>query len=568
MRMTLALRLLLITLAGILPMLTIIIYNEHSVRQSRYLEIHQLAAANAQQAALEIERLITGAENVLKAVAAAPAIHQFHAGRCTEYLANLKGQIPELFLIVLFDAEGRSLCRSDGSQIVTNIANRPYFKEAMANPGQLSVGTYTRSRAAGHPVLPLALGIQPKATTPAVVVAAALDLDWLAASLKRRDIVRNGSLTIADAQGVIIAREPFPDRFVGTAIPEGFMHLVRSDSPGTQEVVSQDGTRRIIGYIPAAGSPTGIYLSVGISVEEAFAEIDRGSARAAAIAISASAIALLLAHGFSQKLVQGPVFRIQQSVSARRKGQGTMRTGMDSRQGELEALGQEFDQFMDELDRANADRLQAEERRLLMTHELAHRLKNVIATIQSVAMQTFRGQTAPDVLAAFTQRLGSIATAHHLLLRDAESAASLRSTIEATLATFAELDSQRVWLEGPEIRIKPASVQSLAMALHELATNAVKYGALSDEKGSLRISWEVSDDVLRLEWREADGPPVAPPERTGFGTKMIERVLSMELKANVSLQYEPTGVVCLILAPVSTTVDGTSPDSMVKKDAM
>lgn len=560
MRLTLGLRLLLITLAGILPMLAIIVYNEHSVRQSRYLEIHQLAAANARQAALEIERLVTGAENVLKVVAAAPAILNMDPIRCVEYLANLKGQIPELYVIVLFDTDGRSLCRSDGSQIVTNIADRPYFKNAVANPGQLSMGYYTLSRAARHPVLPLALGIPSTGQRPALVIAAGLDLDWLTASLKRREIAKNGSLTIADAQGVIIAREPFPERFVGTAIPENFMHLVRSDKPGTEEVVSQDGTRRIIGYIPATVAPKGIYLSVGISVDQAFAEIDRGTVRAATIAVSASAIALLLAHWFSLNLVQGPVLTIQRIVSARRKGEAAVRTGMDSRQGELEALGQEFDQFMDELDQANADRLHAEERRELMTHELAHRLKNVIATIQAVAVQTFRGRSDADALTAFTQRLGSIATAHHLLLHDTESAASIRATIEATLATFANLDSERVVLDGPDIRIKPASVQSLAMALHELATNAAKYGALSNDLGTITITWEVDEDMLKLEWHELAGPLVTPPDRTGFGTKMIERVLAMELKAEVSLRYEPTGVVCLILAPVSTTVEGASAD--------
>lgn len=555
MRLTLGLRLLLITLAGILPMLVIIVYNEHSVRQSRYLEIHQLAAGNAQQAALEIERLVTGAENVLKAVVAAPAILDLDATRCAQYLADLKRQIPELHVIVLFDANGRSLCRSDGSERMTTIDDRPYFRGALAEPGKLSVGEYTLSQQTQNAVLPLALSFPAQDGRPPLVIAAGLDLDWLTTSLKRRQLAKNGSLTIADRQGTIIAREPFPERFIGTQIPDAFMHLVQGEKPGTQEVVSQDGTRRIIGYVPAAVSPSGIYLSVGISVEQAFAEINRGTLRAATIAVSASAIALLMAHWFSRKLVQGPVLRIQQIVSARRKGQLAARSGMVSRQGELEALGQEFDQFMDELDQANADRQHAEERRELMTRELAHRLKNVIATIQSVAVQTFRGRTEPEVLDAFTQRLGSIATAHHLLLRDAASAASIRTTIEATLATFANLDNERIRLDGPEIRIKPVSVQSLTMALHELATNAVKYGALSNAGGSIEVTWTIADEMLRLEWREVHGPPVSPPQRKGFGTKMIERVLSMELKAEVSLLYEPTGLVCVIVAPLSSTVD-------------
>ena len=555
MRMTLGSRLLMITAAGIVPMFAILGYNEYSVRQARYLELHQLAGAAAQQAALEIERLLSGAENVLKAVSVSSAVESQDVAACTRYLADIKGQIPELSVIAVYGADGVSRCRSDTSQAISDLSDRPVYKDVLASPGRLVVGDYTISRTTGRAGVPLAFAIPASDGAIRGFVAAALDLDWLSQTLKARQIAKNGSLTIADKHGVIIAREPLPERFVGTRIPETFLRLVNADDAGSEEVVSQDGTRRIIGYIPASVPPVGLYLSVGIAVDQAFAEIDRGSIRAGVIALAASAIALLLAHGLSNRLVQGPVRRIERVLAARGKGRETIRTGMRADDGELEALGAEFDRFMDGLNLANEERRVAEERRQLMTHELSHRLKNIIATIQAVAVQTLRGRSDADALNAFVERLGSIATAHQLLLTGAEGSASVRLTIEASLGTFVGAETERVTLEGPELFLKTNAVQSLTMAIHELATNAVKYGALSNETGVVRIKWSLTDDQFHLDWLEKHGPPVEPPSRTGFGTRMIKRVLAMELRADVTMDYSRQGFHCGIAAPSSALLD-------------
>lgn len=553
MQLTLGRRLVLIVLAGILPMLAVLGYNEYSVRQARHQEIHQIALSSAQQAALEIERLVVGVENVFKAIAAVPEVRALEASGCATYLRELKSSMPELSAIVVLDLQGYSKCRSDDVAAGSNSSDRSYFRDAISVPGKLVVGEYTISRATGRAGLPFAFAVPDQNMRPTWVIVAWLDLNWLADTLKRRALAKNGSLTIADRQGVIIGREPLPDRFIGTQIPEQFMTLVRSLEPGTIEVSSQDGTRRVLGYIPAALPPEGIYISIGISVDEAFREINKGTLRAVIVAILASAASLLIALLFSRKLVQGPVNLIQRVLAARRKGKERVRTGMIAERGELEALGAEFDRFMDDLHQANVEKQAAEERRQLMTQELSHRLKNIIATIQSVAHQTLRKRSEPEALESFTRRLGSIAQAHHLLLNETASGAHLETTIRAALTSFVDPESNRLRLAGPDLHLKSSSVQCLTMALHELATNAAKYGALSTDAGILSIEWKVIEDTFILEWREQGGPLVGVPKQAGFGTRMIEKVLAAELNGQVSLLYEASGLICRVQAPIAST---------------
>jgi two-component sensor histidine kinase len=147
-----------------------------------------------------------------------------------------------------------------------------------------------------------------------------------------------------------------------------------------------------------------------------------------------------------------------------------------------------------------------------------------------------------------------------VLTREGWEGASLREIVAQAISPFAgrvasgesEPAGGRFVLEGPDLRLTPRTALALAMALQELATNAVKYGALSNETGQVRIIWSVDESrCLRLTWSEQGGPPVTPPSRRGFGSRLIERSLSSDLGGEVSLRFEPSGVVCTIEAPVS-----------------
>lgn len=197
------------------------------------------------------------------------------------------------------------------------------------------------------------------------------------------------------------------------------------------------------------------------------------------------------------------------------------------------------------------ERKRAEDRRKLLINELNHRVKNTLAAVQSIARQTLRGgRSAEQTIEQFTARLVALSAAHDVLTRENWEGAALREIVAGALAPFS-LGQDRVVIEGPEVRLPARTALGLAMALHELATNALKHGALSGEEGVVRIGWSASGDRLDLEWRESGGPPTAAPDHGGFGVRLLTQGLPAELGGTVELDFDPVGVVCRIAASLA-----------------
>ena len=199
-----------------------------------------------------------------------------------------------------------------------------------------------------------------------------------------------------------------------------------------------------------------------------------------------------------------------------------------------------------------SDRKDGERHRDLLVAELNHRVKNTLAIVQSVAHQTFRPSVDPVAAREqFDNRLQALAAAHDLLTRNGWNAFQLDELLARALEPFR---IGRFDLSGPGVRLEARMAVALALALHELATNAVKYGALSNETGRVALDWHLvtrgSGPRLRLTWRETGGPPVAKPAGRGFGSRLIERGLGRELGGEVALEFAPTGVVCRIEMPL------------------
>ena len=192
----------------------------------------------------------------------------------------------------------------------------------------------------------------------------------------------------------------------------------------------------------------------------------------------------------------------------------------------------------------------AGERQRLMIDELNHRVKNTLATVQSIAMQTARTHVDPASFAeAFQARLMALSHTHNLLTRSHWEGAELRAILEHETEVYGP---QRVLLNGPPLDLPPPVALSLGMIFHELATNAAKFGALSAE-GRVLVDWTVSDEpapTLNLSWREVDGPPVAEPTRRGFGSRLIERSVRHDLAGSIDLAYPDDGFQATILIPL------------------
>jgi PAS domain S-box-containing protein len=199
-------------------------------------------------------------------------------------------------------------------------------------------------------------------------------------------------------------------------------------------------------------------------------------------------------------------------------------------------------------------RRRAEDYQRLLINELNHRVKNTLAIIQAIAQQSFGGgRASKEAMASFEGRLMALSAAHDLLTRENWESASMRRIVEDAVAPH-DSGSGRFRTEGPDLRLPPKTAVSLALALHELATNAAKYGALSDPAGHVEIVWtsEARGDStwLRFKWSEHGGPPVAPPSRRGFGTRLIERSLAAEFEGEVKLDFRREGIVCTVDAPL------------------
>jgi PAS domain S-box-containing protein len=193
----------------------------------------------------------------------------------------------------------------------------------------------------------------------------------------------------------------------------------------------------------------------------------------------------------------------------------------------------------------------------LMINELNHRVKNTLSTIQSMASQTLRSD--PDPLSAygkFEARLLGLSQVHDLLTGEHWHGADLRAVAERSLRPFVEDASGGVEIEGPDVWAPPSAALALAMLLHELATNATKYGALSATNGRVRLAWIFDETarVVRMTWAESGGPAVRPPDRQGFGSRLIGRSLR-DLQGAATLRYEPRGVVCEMHLRLSASGD-------------
>ncbi|WP_454759043.1 sensor histidine kinase [Caulobacter segnis] len=194
----------------------------------------------------------------------------------------------------------------------------------------------------------------------------------------------------------------------------------------------------------------------------------------------------------------------------------------------------------------------AESHRQLLVNELNHRVKNTLATVQSIAKQSLRNAgVGSDVRDALEGRLMAIAATHNVLTDHNWSAASLRQIVDGSVAPYSANPAQ-LTITGQDLQVSPKPAVVMALAFHELAINALKYGALSAANGHVDIRWSIQPgDELYIEWAERGGPAVRPPEKRGFGSRIVEMALPNELGGAVEVDYRAEGLRCSIRSPLA-----------------
>jgi two-component sensor histidine kinase len=351
---------------------------------------------------------------------------------------------------------------------------------------------------------------------------------------------------LIDSNGNFIARSRNHDENVGKPASEGFRAAASSSTQGWNEMVSLEGGTVANAH---ATSPLSGWV-MGLAADKALFEAPiRDTIMVAGLAAAATTLLSLLLAMWAARRIARPIEQIEQGTLALmlRRSITFTNTGLPEADRTLDALASTARVF----EQHDKERDERETHVRLIMRELSHRSKNLLAIVLAIARQTARHTTSfSDFESRFNSRIQALADAHDLLVEQQWSGAYIDDLVRAQLAAFG---MDKIACRGERIMLRTEAVQNIALALHELATNASKYGALSTPAGKVDITWarepaaDTGESNLRFTWRESGGPPVTPPAKKGFGCFVLERV-TVNALGEGTLEFNPDGLVwtCII----------------------
>ncbi|WP_203073057.1 sensor histidine kinase [Falsiroseomonas ponticola] len=415
--------------------------------------------------------------------------------------------------------------------------------------GRARVSDLYEGYAAGRLVVAIDVPVRDAAGRVRAVLAMNPSLGTFDEVLRRQHQGNGWIITLLDRGGRRIARAPEMEQLRGAPMPRDFMPAWAMGGDGIVTTTTPEGRALLAAHARLPGSGWGVVVAVPM------AELTRPAWRSALTSTGLGLALLLVGLGLAHRVslsVTRPIAALRRLAAAPDGDQGRLAqpTGLAETDEVAAALREEARRRID----ATAGLKDSERRLRLVVAELNHRAKNALATVQALALQTARGEAGSDparFASEFGARLQTLSRAHDLLTAMSWEPAALQAVVRAGLAP---------WLDPPDPRLSfhcacapmpppasPGQAQAIVLALHELATNAVKHGALSAPDGRVAVTcWAEEDgEVGMITWQESGGPPVpGPPARRGFGTRLLERALARDLGpgAQVTLAFEPGGV--------------------------
>ena len=368
------------------------------------------------------------------------------------------------------------------------------------------------------------------------VMLLGLEPDHFVAMLKRQKLNHEWVLGLVDRNNILIARSREHEKFAGTryvVLPQASTNarLVRGRDLEGRDVLRAVVTSRISGWSVVASIPVAIAQA---PVSTTLTHWAIGSAVALVLAIAA-------AWWFGQAL-ERPLRAASNAAASLGRGEPL---------APLDSAVIEADRIVEALRKAEVDLRHRDDHQRLLLGELTHRVKNVLAVVQALMMRSLsEGRSIAEAREVLTKRLHALARAHEFLIRADWQGASLRDLVDAELAPFAS----RAQVVGPDLMLDAKLVQTFAILLHELATNAAKHGALSTEEGEVVVTWNVTrsggDARFSFRWEEKGGPPPSAPLRKGFGSTLLEGAILPDPAVKPSLSFKPSGFVYELDAPL------------------
>ena len=550
--------LLLLAVAMLLPLLVLAGLLTMRVAEAERARATLAVAATAEGALTAVDREVVGLIETVQTLESSPSL-------TTGDLEAFQAQITELarvfgLTIVLRDPTGRLLAGSTARATpptpgaVTPSRNDPRL---LGERAVVVSGVYS-APLSGDAVFAVMMPVQRDGEVRYLLHIAppATRLYGLLASQRLPPEVR---VSVIDATGLVLTRSQAHEDAVGrpTQLRDAIL-----DGPDERRRTGRgvDREGRPV-HFDARRAQHGWTVVTTISAEQLDGPRRRALFQAAVAGAVLTGAALAAARLLGNRLA-GAIGGLAGAAAALDRGE--TRSPARSNIREIDEVATTLDLAGQRLAAAADQRAEAEARQRLILHELNHRVKNTLAMVQALAALAARD--APDVATyrdRLTERLNGLARTQALLTESDWTGAELDEVLRAELGPYDEgprdgaggTRPRRVTLEGPRLRLPAHSVVAFGMLVHELATNAAKYGALSRPLGRLQVRWTVADQVLALDWQETGGPPVLAPARQGFGTRMISRGLARQLGAEVATDWRPEGLRFTLQMPLGMPPD-------------
>lgn len=376
------------------------------------------------------------------------------------------------------------------------------------------------------------------------VLSLSLDPALMKDLLDRQKIPPDWRATIADRKGIVIARTSMHEEFSGKPLSDA---TYKDGTERQLEGTDLEGRSVKWGTAPSRVAGWTVYVSVPAALVDAAA---RDALLNYVLIVAAfTCVGIAGAVGVA-RVITRPLDLAEDAAKA--LGEGRAVEFKPTLVAEANAIGTA-------LVEAAELREQAEQQILLLMREVNHRSKNMLAVVQAIARQ-MPSHDPKQFVRQFSDRIVGLAASQDLLIESNWQGVRVADLVRSQLALFRELIGTRIEISGPPVRLQPPAAQAIGMALHELATNASKYGALADSNGRVRVSWRMQgsgeEREFVLVWAEQDGPPVTPPERRGFGYTIMVAMVEKSLDAAVTIDYAPSGLVWKVVAPARCTYEG------------
>ena len=559
-------RLYLLALMAVLPALTIHGYRSAANYQALERDVHTEMGQMAALISGEVDRIIDMHRVVMEAFAEFPAVIAQDAAGCSAYARRVASRHPSLVSLVAFDRHGETFCWNFPAINATGTANKPtsvdeYSFAATRDSGKFAVGTLTVGEITQKPTLTLTLPHYDATGAFAGVISGGLNLQWLHEYLSNKPLPPNSSLVIADREGTILLRVPTAVGMVGRKLLPSVAWMVNAPQAGTAKSVTFDGIERIIGFVPAPVPPIGILVAVGVDRGAAMAPLRLAAVQDLTLFLGILILALSAAAWGGKAYIGRPLEHLAETARRWAAGDRAARATLHDRHSEIGTVGITLNHMAEVIAKRERD-LEAEigrrdvalAQKALLTEELNHRVKNTLFTVQAIARMSLRDVVSrPEAPRLLEARLQAMARAHDVLTRESWEGAGIDEIVADAVAPYAGRGTVHVAAAAVDVRLTPRQALALAMGLHELCTNAAKYGALSTPEGRVDISWRLNDslDRLLLTWRESGGPAVERPKRYGFGFRMVQRVLAQDMDGHVVVEFDPGGLICTIDAAMT-----------------